>query len=351
MPLRNNLWNRIGALANAARKMRANFEGNGFVTAQLDGILRDLSASEVGEGTITAALTKIIKLQAAVSGSGVLTADLGGFTGLLDDYGGAAAAYSVRRLSSTYEDSLIEVRRSSDNTTQDIGYDSNGDLDTSALLSFVGAGDGFVRTWYDQSGNANDAQQTTTSAQPQIVSSGSTITENSKPCVLFDGSTDILTASYSIGSDVTIFNVTTHTNAPTANEDAWSLCDSPSAYNRYELRADGTVFEYFIRESSGDGGSFVSETIETQDTNQNLFSSALLSSTNYAWTNGVNKINASATGLSMPNSTVIALGGLFTTTPLFFLDGNIQEFILYPSDQLTNRTAIETDINTYYSIY
>lgn len=79
MPLRNNLWNRIGALANAARKMRANFEGNGFFTAELDGILRDLSASEVGEGTITAALTKIKKLQAAVSGSGVLTADLGGF--------------------------------------------------------------------------------------------------------------------------------------------------------------------------------------------------------------------------------------------------------------------------------
>jgi len=79
MPLRNNLWNRIGALANAARKLRANFEGNGIVTATLDGILRDLSASNVGEGTITASLTKIKQLQAAMSGSGVLTADLANF--------------------------------------------------------------------------------------------------------------------------------------------------------------------------------------------------------------------------------------------------------------------------------
>ena len=53
-----------------------------------------------------------------------------GFTGILDEYSGAAAAYSVRRLSSSYTDGLIRVRRSSDDTEQDIGFDSNGDLDT-----------------------------------------------------------------------------------------------------------------------------------------------------------------------------------------------------------------------------
>ena len=54
------------------------------------------------------------------------------FDGLLDSYGGAAAAYSVRRLSSAYTGPLIEVQRASDSTTQDIGYDANGDLDTTA---------------------------------------------------------------------------------------------------------------------------------------------------------------------------------------------------------------------------
>ena len=62
----------------------------------------------------------------------------GGFTGLLDEYSGAAAAYSVRRLSSSYTDGLIRVRRSSDDAEQDIGFDANGDLDTTALLAFVG---------------------------------------------------------------------------------------------------------------------------------------------------------------------------------------------------------------------
>ncbi len=38
------------------------------------------------------------------------------FVGLLDTYSSATAAYSLRRLSSTYTSNLIRVRRSSDTT-------------------------------------------------------------------------------------------------------------------------------------------------------------------------------------------------------------------------------------------
>ena len=57
------------------------------------------------------------------------------FTGLLNEtYGsGAEAAYSTRRLNGNYTGAAIEVERSSDNTTQDIGFDANGDLDESEL--------------------------------------------------------------------------------------------------------------------------------------------------------------------------------------------------------------------------
>ena len=59
---------------------------------------------------------------------------------VLDDYTGddaAAAAYSLRKVRTAYEGSAIKVRRSSDDGLQDIGFDSNGDLDTTALLAFV----------------------------------------------------------------------------------------------------------------------------------------------------------------------------------------------------------------------
>ena len=106
-------------------------------------------------------------------------------TPLLDTYSGAAAAYSLRLLDSSYVGSAIRVRRSSDNTEQDIGFNVFGELDTVSLLAFAGTGDAFVKTWYDQSGNSNDATQTATGSQPQIVSSGAVITENGKPVVEF----------------------------------------------------------------------------------------------------------------------------------------------------------------------
>ena len=45
-------------------------------------------------------------------------------TTLLDSYSGAAAAYSLRKLSATWSGSAIRVRRSSDNTEMNIGFDA-----------------------------------------------------------------------------------------------------------------------------------------------------------------------------------------------------------------------------------
>jgi hypothetical protein len=117
---------------------------------------------------------------------------------LLDTYTGASAAYSLRQLRTAYSGSAIRVRRSSDNAEQDFGFVSN-DLDTASLLTFCGVGNGFVTTWYDQSGNANDATQTTAANQPQIVSSGALLTVNSKTCMSFDGSND----SFNLASTIT----------------------------------------------------------------------------------------------------------------------------------------------------
>ncbi|MES2853744.1 MAG: fibrinogen-like YCDxxxxGGGW domain-containing protein [Bacteroidota bacterium] len=84
----------------------------------------------------------------------------------------AAVAYSLRKLSTSYVGSAIQVRRSTDNATQDIGFDSNGDLDTTTLLAFVGSNDAFVTIWYDQSGNGRNLIKTDNNVQPKIVFNG-----------------------------------------------------------------------------------------------------------------------------------------------------------------------------------
>lgn len=110
---------------------------------------------------------------------------------LLDGISGAIAVFSFRKLKSLYSGFCIRVRRSSDNAEQDFGFVNNV-LDTSALLSFVGSGSGFVSKWYDQSGNALHAAQNTAASQPRIVNNGVLETINSASALSFDGSNDLL---------------------------------------------------------------------------------------------------------------------------------------------------------------
>ncbi|GAA4323064.1 arabinofuranosidase catalytic domain-containing protein [Flaviaesturariibacter amylovorans] len=97
----------------------------------------------------------------------------------------AKPAYSLRKLSSAYTGSAVEVRRSSDNSLQNIGFTPSGALDTAALKAFVGLASGFVSKWYDQGGSAIDAVQASASLQPRIVNSGSIDRMNGKPALYF----------------------------------------------------------------------------------------------------------------------------------------------------------------------
>jgi hypothetical protein len=83
----------------------------------------------------------------------------------------AQRAYSTRKLRSAYSGSAIQVRRSSDNTTMDIGFVGNN-LDTATLLTFAGSGDAAVSIWYDQSGSGFNLTQATTTKQAKIVVAG-----------------------------------------------------------------------------------------------------------------------------------------------------------------------------------
>ncbi len=110
----------------------------------------------------------------------------GGFSPYMDAYGAdiPKAAFALRKVKSgaTY---AITVRRSSDSATQDIGFNATtGELDTAALLSFVGAGDGYVTRWYDQIAGLNLIQPVATQ-QPRIVIGGALVTLNGKPTIDF----------------------------------------------------------------------------------------------------------------------------------------------------------------------
>jgi hypothetical protein len=128
-----------------------------------------------------------------------------GFTGVLDVLPAAEFGVSYRRLTGNYSGNCSQVIRSSDLTSQDIGFVANVE-DTASLLSFVGANDGFRSVWYDQSGNTRDASQATAASRPRIVSSGTLDTLGGVPAPVFDGSDDFLAlaSNLSIGTTATV---------------------------------------------------------------------------------------------------------------------------------------------------
>jgi len=143
-----------------------------------------VNVSSLPAGTLTLSVTVT---NATGTGNAKTNTVSGAFTGILDSLPASAAAYSVRRLRSAYTGSLIRVRRSSDNAEQDIGPTLGGNLNTTVLTTFCGANSCFVRTWYDQSGNARDATQTTNANQPRIVNTGTVETIGGRNSIQFLG--------------------------------------------------------------------------------------------------------------------------------------------------------------------
>lgn len=262
---------------------------------------------------------------------------------LLDLYPSAAAAYSVRLLRTAYTGSAIRVRRSSDNAEQDIGF-SGGNLDTSALTSFCGAGNGFVTTWYDQSGNARNATQTTAANQPQIVSSGSVINENSKPSLQFDGSNDMMKFNGSgTSASNSLFVVSKCSNLSASYQTICSIGDiRPIDAFCYMLFGGGfnnrTVYSDIA--SSLDGARTTNQELVAIDA-ASLNISMFVNNASVTLTNSARTLTTNLNDLQIGNDS--QYNDRFT--------GVIQEIVLYQTAKTSNISAINTNINSYYGIY
>lgn len=276
------------------------------------------------------------------------------FTGLLDTYTGASAAYSLRLLSSTYTGDAIEVRiDTTGQPTYDIGF-VNGELDTATLEGYCTGGlDAFVTTWYDQSGNGRDATQSTASAQPQIVSSGSVITQGTKPAIYGDGSDDKLrysTSSFPVTGDIS-FDIFLSENLITSG-----LGYSSSSICAQSYSNDRRTFSSLCNEGSANAVRlFGGNTIYNENN-----TGYRLANTNYQGGGGA--INARVNGSDLTVNSFSNTGlniQSATDIVLFSVDGQsfnesetyLQEAIFYFSDQSSNRSGIETNINDFYSIY
>ena len=302
------------------------------------------------------------------------TINRGGFVSaadplLLDTYSGAAAAFSLRKLSSTYSGPALQIRRASDNVEVDVSFDDNGVVSLNSAVTNVteetsgtspdpdstsattlgefvanasytdadslGSTDSaLVQRWYDQSGNSNGATQNTAGSQPTIVSSGVLVTENGNPAMQFDGTDDFMSGSVSLQNAVTVFLV--------YKRSATSYILDAISPNRLAIGnvTSGNAFQVYVSQA-------VSTTSKALN-QQNL--GFVLADT----TNSFSELNGSTNGPGnsgdAANSSQIFIGSR-RDGGTGHMTGVFQEIIYYNSDQSSNRTNIESNINTFYSIY
>lgn len=269
--------------------------------------------------------------------------DITPITYILDLYPSAAAAYSLRKLRSAYTGSAIRVRRSSDNTEQDIGFTALVELDTTSLTTFCGSGNGFVTTWYDQSGNANNATQSTAANQPQIVSSGSVLLQNAKPTISFDGSNDSLPFN---GSFISNSNYSIYAN----------IARKSNKSNNHILGGTNTNTNSLLHIGYRNNTTFTLAHFDPDlDATISGYTSTILELYSL-YNNNVGKYIFQNNALKASNTNTIDLSswtgsniGNYANISYAFI--NVNEIIMYSSDQYNNNTGINTNINTYYGIY
>ena len=267
--------------------------------------------------------------------------------GLLDLVPGAAAAYSLRSLSKTYTDPVVTVRRSSDN---DEAPFTASEVADGTLAAFCGAGDGFVKQWWDQSGNANHASQTTPGYQPKIVSSGVVILEEGKPAIQFDGSDDSLDANALAStfsgvdkpiSAATLFKCATGVSYPTV----FSFGNSAVTVQYLILRSGLGVVEVAVRDNAfsgilSSGGDALSQNIAFFFSNMDTVALRV---------NGIATDEDSAS-LGTVTLNVFSIGCFVRTTKSQFFQGTIQELVIYPANITAQAELVEGNTAWSYSV-
>jgi len=262
--------------------------------------------------------------------------------GLLDLVPGAAAAYSLRSLSNSYAGPVVTVRRSSDDAEEDF---TAAEVADGTLAAFCGAGDGFVKQWWDQSGNANHAVAAADTNEPKIVDSGVVILNDGKPALYFDGINDqfdLPSIPEISGTNArSIFFIAAAAN--TTERCVWNS-EGASVGRRISMALNNTTLRFrFFGGTEDVGPIFAAETnliayiLPAPANNANLSSAYIF---------GVQRPLVNSITLDTTDDHYIGKAAAGTDAML----GTIQEIIVYPSDLTSQRELIEGNIAWSYSV-
>lgn len=293
---------------------------------------------------------------------------------LLDTYGSALCAYSVRKLRTAYGGYCMKVTTSAaGNATQDIGFDGSGNLDATALLAFIGANDGTIATWYDQSGNGLDVTQATIANQPKIVSAGVLVTVNSRASPLGNGTSTSMQSGFSYAGlkaakQLTCAAVHKSSRTSSASEGIFGLQRSTgySYQSGYSYTRRNTNLSMWF--GSGSIAAFNTTLFQGRsfgDSNTTALSAVQsfingTGGTQWMYIDGVGPKTLSLVSGTLSQGSFMSDASTASHRVLLFADtdnanvinawfqGNIPEVVSWPTDQVANVAGIKANQSAYF---
>lgn len=325
--------------AYSLRKLRCAYSGSAInVRRSCDNTTRDIGFTANGD-LDTVALKSFVMASNPISALSV----------------GANVAYSLRRLRCAYAGSAIQVRRSSDNTTSDIGFTAAGDLDTTALKTFVGVGNsGFVTIWYDQSGNGINVSPPAAANQPRIVNAGVVERRNGVPTLFFDGVNDYFTTNSFSTTGYTGFTanvIASWTTVGAAVANIQALIDNNHNCSRGFIIQDrpDLLNKPVTIGMPGSACNSVNDNITTGNGSLRILSYVNNTTSETGYRDGTSYATQAYAGAYVIQTSFFI--GAWASGPSRFLSGQMSEVILFKSAlSNTDRQYLEWGQAQYYNI-
>jgi len=245
-------------------------------------------------------------------------------------------AASLRRLRSGYTGDAAIVRRSSDNAVLSIGFVGEN-MDTAALTAFVGVGNGFTATLYNQMSTGNNANQSTAGNQPTQVLSGTIQLLGGKPTLVFNGTSNQM----SMASDVTF----AHGFVVARKSSNTNVLQYLLGGTGQGLNFGGTLSPTFANISVVTSGGNLTSTVNNTNKHQVSFKMGVAGA-------GRLRVDGTTQATGTTSATmVISIIGTRPDVPSFYHIGDFSESILYTSVLSdANELIIENNQRTFYSI-
>ena len=199
---------------------------------------------------------------------------------------------------------------------------------------------GYVQTWYDQSGSDNDAVQPTAAYQPKIVGE---VTSGQPHAFLgsveFDGVDDFIKmdSEVTLGTEFYVPMVVTAVSADSETNGTFIGADNSGGGNRFFL------------------ATTTSDKLSYRNNNTNFTTNLIVSATDVELVSYLATSSNFTTSLNGTDDVDAALAGSMGAEYIgggtdFNLAASFREIIIYNSDQSSNRPAIETNIANHYGI-